>query len=291
MFNYITGQETYQFVVDTYKYRFFIALYTRLVLLFRRKKMILIFGMSRSGTSMLAKFLALGKTSLYIHEPDSELLRKHFGEKRFFTQEAFWDFVNAETQKEFKIHMLTCILLRSALKSNEAIRTVVIKPIALLEIMPEISRTVGSGVRMVYISRHPAGRTDSILRQLKHDQGIDSISLSQVEDLGRDWGRTNRKVQDWFRKRPDWHWVQFEALSNNPLAEFKKLYDKFGLDWEEKVQAEIQQKTTGGDGGFYDVQRDASKQADKWREALTAEQVEAIRRGTLPFETNLYEGF
>jgi hypothetical protein len=291
MYNYITGQETYQFVVDTYKYRFFIALYTRLILLLRKKKMILIFGMSRSGTSMLAKFLALGKSSLYIHEPDSELLRKHFGEKRFFTQEAFWDFVNAETQKEFKVHMLTCILLRSALKSNEAIRTIVIKPIALLEIMPEISRTVGRGVRMVYISRHPAGRTDSILRQLKHDQDIDSISLDQVEDLGRDWGRTNRKVQDWFGKRSDWHWVQFEALSNNPLAEFKKLYDKFGLDWEEKVQAEIQQKTTGGDGGFYDVQRDASKQADKWREALTAEQVEAIRRGCLPFGTNLYEGF
>lgn len=90
---------------------------------------------------------------------------------------------------------------------------------------------------------------------------------------------------------PDWRWVSFEKLVSQPVAEFKQLYEKLGLAWDETIQREIEQKTTGTDGGFYEVQRDASKQADKWRESLTVEQVEAIRRGSLPFKTNLYEGF
>ena len=289
MYNYITGQKTYQFVVDTYKYRFFIALFARLVLFFRRKKMILIFGMSRSGTSMLAEFLAMGRSSIYLHEPDSDLMKQYYTKDHPFRQMLFWNFVNADAQKEFKVHLLNCILLRSALKSDESTRVICIKPITLLNVMPEIIQ--GRNIKVLYISRHPAGRSESILRQLKHDVGLQSIPLEKVEELGRDWGKANHQVQEWARKYPLWHWVIFENLANDPLREFKKLYADLGLTWEKSIEQAILQKTTGKDGDFYETQRDASKQADKWRDSLTAEQVEAIRRGTLPFETNLYEGF
>jgi hypothetical protein len=289
MYDYITGQETYEFVVNTFKYRFLIALYTRLVLMLRRKTMILVFGMSRTGTSMLAEFLALGSSSIYIHEPDSELMKKYYTKDHPFRQMLFWNFVNSDAQKEFKVHLLNCILLRSALKSSLSTRVICIKPIALLNVMPEILQQ--KNIKVLYISRHPAGRSESILRQLKHDVGIESITLDKVEELGRDWGKANRQVQEWFSRHPLWRWVVFEDLANDPLAEFKKLYAELGLVWDEQIEQKIWQKTTGEDGDFYETKRDARKQADKWRKTLTEEQVEAIRKGSLPFETNLYEGF
>ncbi|MFZ5880042.1 MAG: hypothetical protein ACOY0R_11785, partial [Chloroflexota bacterium] len=111
------------------------------------------------------------------------------------------------------------------------------------------------------------------------------------EELGRDWGKANRQAQEWFTSHPRWRWVIFENLANDPLGEFKKMYADLGLAWEDGIEQAIRQKTTGEDGDFYETKRDASKQADKWRKSLSGEQVEAIRRGTLPFETNLYEGF
>ena len=80
-------------------------------------------------------------------------------------------------------------------------------------------------------------------------------------------------------------------LVKEPLGEFRQLYESLGLIWDENIQNEIQQKTTGVDGGFYDIQRDSRKQADKWRAALTEEQIDAIRKGCMPFETNLYDSF
>ncbi|MFZ5878549.1 MAG: sulfotransferase, partial [Chloroflexota bacterium] len=262
MYDYITGQETYQFVVNTYQHRAFIALYTRLVLFLRRKKMILIFGMSRSGTSMLAEFLAMGRSSIYLHEPDSELMKKYYTKDHPFRQMLFWNFVNADEQKAFKVHLLNCILLRSALKSDRATRVICIKPIALLNVMPEIIQA--RNIKVLYISRHPAGRSESILRQLQHDVGVQSIPLEKVEELGRDWGKANRQAQEWFTSHPRWRWVIFENLANDPLGEFKKLYADLGLAWEDGIEQAIRQKTTGEDGDFYETKRDASKQADKW---------------------------
>jgi hypothetical protein len=281
---------SYTFVTVTYPFRNLIAPLARRIIAMRRKRIILVFGMSRSGTSMLTKFLALGPTVISMHEPDVELMKQRYGPERVFTQQAFWDFVHSASQREFKVHSLVCIAMLAALKAPAAVEAVVIKPIALLDVMEEASDMLANA-SVTYICRHPAGRSESILRQLEHDQNIGSISLPELEQIGREWGQTNRQVQAWFWKHPAWHWVSFEKLTHDPLTGFRELYEQVGLTWDESIWKEIQQKTSGGDGEYYAVQRDSRKQADKWREALTAEQVEAIRRGCLPFGTNLYDGF
>lgn len=286
-YRYIKGNRSYRFVLSTYRFRFFIPFLARLTLLLLRKKVILVFGMSRSGTSMLAQFLSLGQSCVYLHEPDVEVFKYAFG-SRHFTQKKFWEFVNSDSQRLFKIHTITCTVLLSALRLPA--QAICIKPIALLDVMSEISDALPE-VKVVYISRHPAGRSDSILRQLKHDQDIEAISIEKMEELGRDWGSTHHRIKGWFETHPKWRWVRFEDLTRSPLSEFQKLYAEFGLAWDEKIEQEIEQKTTGQDGEFYEVKRNASQQADKWRRSLSEEQVEAIRRGTLPFETQLYETF
>ncbi|MBI5294423.1 MAG: sulfotransferase [Chloroflexi bacterium] len=280
----------YQFARLTYPLRGLVAFLTRGMLALRRRKLILVFGLSRSGTTMLGRFLTLDASAAYIHEPDTELMKFRFGQERLSDQVGFWKFVYSEEQKAFRVHGLVCATLLAALRSPRAVRMICIKPISLTDVMKEAGGAL-SNAEILYICRHPAGRSDSIVRQRKHDQNVDTTSLEYFEMLGQAWGRTTSQIQALFREHPDWHWVSFEALANQPVQEFKQLYERLGLTWNERIESEIRQKTTGGDGGFYDVQRDASKQADKWRDSLSMEQVEAIRRGCLPFETKLYEGF
>lgn len=280
---------SYAFIAATYPLRWLIAHLARGIIFLSRKRILLVFGMSRSGTSMLSKFLALGPAVVLMHEPEVELLRERFGKDRFFTQQIFWDFVHSEEQREFKVHSLVCIAMLAALKAARDVKTIVIKPIALIDVMQETYEALAHA-EVVYICRHPAGRSESILRQAYHDQNIQEISLAALEELGRDWGQTQYRVQALFKKHPSWHWVFLETLTTNPLKELHILYEQLNLSWSEEIAAEIEQRTTK-DGGYYAVQRDSSKQADKWRKSLTGEQVEAIRHGTLPFETNLYEGF
>lgn len=280
----------YQFARLTYPLRGLVAFLTRGLLTLRRRKLILVFGLSRSGTTMLGRFLTLDASAAYIHEPDTELMKFRFGHERLSDQVGFWKFVYSEEQKAFRVHGLVCVTLLAALRSPRAVRTICIKPISLTDVMKEAGGAL-SNAEMLYICRHPAGRSDSIVRQRKHDQNVDTTSLEYFEMLGQAWGRTTSQIQALFREHPDWHWVSFEDLTHHPIEEFRQLYGQLGLAWDTTIEREIRQKTTGGDGGFYDVQREASKQADKWRDSLSGEQVEAIRRGCLPFETNLYEGF
>ena len=292
MFKSDVSSRSYQFIVFTYPIRGLVALLTRLAGTLFFKKIILVFGMSRSGTSMLAEFMSIQKSSVYIHEPDTDLMKYRFSLEgnTHFTQKQYWDFVNSEEQKEFKVHLLVCVTLLAILKSGFSVRTICIKPISLLNVIEESSNTL-KGAIILYICRHPAGRSESILRQLKHDQNIEGITNTDLEMLGREWGQANRHMQELFKRYPSWYWVVFEKLANDPIKEFKALYERFKLPWSNAIENEIQQKTTGEDGGFYEVKRNSRAQADKWRTALTEDQVQAIRKGCLPFETNLYESF
>lgn len=290
IYNTVTSKRTYYFVLWTFRFRSFILLLARLVLRIRRKKILMVFGMSRSGTSMLGTLLAQSWSSVYLHEPEVELLKYHYKRTGVLGAEKFWDFTHRKVDKDFEIHMMTCIVLGALLSASLRFGTICIKPISFLDIMQEISDVLPS-LRILYISRHPAGRIDSVLRQWKRHENVEKVSLQKIEKLGRDWGETTSRIQTMYKNHPNWQWVVFEDLANNPLVEFRKLYEHYRLRWDDGVRAAIEERTTDRDGRFYEVQRDSRKQADKWRTALTGEQVEAIRKGCLPFDTNLYESF
>ena len=280
-------KSTYKFIATTYPIRSIIALLTRIIVLLRNKKVILVFGMSRSGTTMLGNFLALNNSSIYIHEPVVELMKYRY---KHTSGKSFWKYIFSEQQREFKIHGLVCVTLLAVLNSPREIETICVKPICMIDVLNETYNTL-KNVKLLYICRHPAGRTESIVRQIKHDQNIENVSLKELEREGETWGRINSNVQKLFHGHSDWRWVFFEKLANDPVAEFKQLYEQLGLVWNDSVLNEILQKTTGEDGGFYDIQRDSRKQSDKWRKSMTSEQIEAVRKGTIPFKTNLYESF
>jgi hypothetical protein len=258
-----------------------------------KKKVILVFGLSRSGTTMLGKFLAL-ESSVYLHEPEENILLKKFRLERSktFDYRMFTMFVFEKELKAFKIHCLMCTILQAVFSTHRTHETMCVKPIYLIDVMEEAASAL-RGVNIMYISRHPCGRSESILRQRQHDQNIDPASTSEsyFEMLGRAWGESIHSAQTLFNHHPEWFWVLFEDLTKNPVPEFEKLYGQLGLPWNETVQNKIHELTTGEDGGFYEIKRNSVVQAEKWRNALTENQIQAIRRGCAPFNTNLYESF
>lgn len=290
----ISSNNLYKFILFTLPIRFLVIWLIRMIIFFRKTKIILVFGLSRSGTTMLGTFLSFSPYAIYIHEPEKEFLELRYQQKKQHTPEIeeFWKYSLSEEPKRFKAHSLACLLLRTLLETPRNIKTICIKPIYLTDVMEEA--TYGLNLAdIIYISRHPCGRSESILRQNKHHNNIDlsKNSIEILEILGLEWGRTTKHILDLFLKYPDWHWVLFEELANNPLQEFKKLYIRLGLSWTSQAEEEIRQLTNGEDGGFYDVKRNSQMQADKWRNALTEDQIEAVRKKCLPYETNLYDSF
>jgi len=79
----------------TYPARRAIAGMARRTVARKKLRLIFVFGMSRSGTTVLGKFLALdSNTALYIHEPVKPILQYQFSEKHpNSAPQAFWDFV------------------------------------------------------------------------------------------------------------------------------------------------------------------------------------------------------
>ena len=284
----------YTFVKVTYPIRGLVRLVTRMILARKNKRVILVFGLSRSGTTMLGQFLALGSSSVYIHEPEEEVLLQKYRLERSetFDHAGFSKFTLEPGMQAFKIHCLVCTVLQEAYYAEPTIETICIKPIYLTEIMEKVSRALNTA-KILYISRHPCGRTESILRQRQLDEKVDIASLpeSYIELLGHSWSKEIHWAQMAFRRHPEWYWVLFETLTKNPLAEFKRLYECLELLWDERVESRLVELTTGEDGGFYEIKRNSVAQAEKWRSALTEAQVEAIRRGCTNYKTNLYESF
>ena len=258
-----------------------------------RKKLRLIFvaGMSRSGTTVLSKFLALdSNTALYVHEPIKPLLTLQFTKKHGEAEPtAFWNFVFKEEQNDWKVHLLMCIVLYYAWKVSRNLKTLCIKPIALVDVVEEVFKA--SGASIVFICRHPCGRSESILRQRRIHAGQYVDGLEGLTQLGNEWGKTHAVVQEKFRNHPEWIWVRFEDLCHKPSKEVMELYGKLGLEWTPEIERAVREMTTTESEDFYGTNRNSENQIDKWHDALTSEQIEAIQQGCAPHGTGLYKGF
>lgn len=250
--------------------------------------------MSRSGTTILGEFLALPANSTYLHEPVKFLMEQHYqqqcGHNWKDDRADFWQFAFSDAQKEFKLHCLTCAILAAILKARAHVEIICIKPILIVEEIAEVSDRFGQAA-IVYVSRHPCGRTESLIRQHRSNfPESPPLANSDLEALGREWGKTHREVQQQFQSHPEWHWVFFEAVANDPLVEFPALYEKLGLSWSDRVRQTIQENMEA-EGSFYETKRNSRRQAEKWRDILTEDQVRAIQKGCLTYPTELYESF
>jgi hypothetical protein len=290
--------DVYRFATATYRVRRLMAALCRLVVRIRRLKVILVLGMSRSGTTFLGRALTLDKKrTVYVHEPDRNLLLRHYQKKvpdfdrhSFRQTRDFWQYVFNEGTKPLKLHFLVCVILRQALSRKlERGSAMCLKPITMYDSLEEIAEAVHGS--LIFISRHPAGRTESVIRQSMLKRGATTPSIDRLRELGNEWGRVHRMVQRQFDRHDDWIWVYHEHASKEPVEVMTSLYSRLGLTWTKGAERKLRKMTTTEGTRFYGTQRISVDQIDKWRNALTEEQIEAIRSGSKPFDTGLYDGF
>lgn len=281
-----------QFANRTYPFRHILAIACFVLIRLFSIRVILVMGMSRSGTTFISNLLSLDNSSAYIHEPVKFLLQQKWKQENPSAEfskekERFWDFVFSKESLPFKWHAFMTILLFILFKGNSSAKKYVIKPITMIDSYEWLARWLNADV--IFISRHPCGRLESLLRQTKFN-GI-KATPERVEKWGEEWGTTHKKARDIFERNPDWIWVKFEELCIEPIRVSKDMFEQLGLEWSKEIENEIIKMTNTDSEEFYGVNRDAQKQVEKWKLELSQDQIEAIRKRTLPYSTKLYDGF
>jgi hypothetical protein len=186
-------------------------------------------------------------------------------------------------------------------------RGVLVKdPIALMS-APWLSRRFG--YRPLAVVRHPAGFVSSLLRvgwqvrfeswlrqprlmetllapwreEIEKAQGSD---LDPVESGAVFWRVCAGVVLTCRAEQPDWVVVRHEDVAADPVEEFRALYSRFGLTWSEEVaravaaQSAADNPTEVAGRIQHGLQRDSRSVASVWRQRLTKQQVDTIRRIT-----------
>jgi len=262
----------------------------RRILAIRKVHLVLVFGLSRSGTTFLAEALTLrNERAIKMHEPVKKLLRLSYqGEGgRSADDEAFWNWVFETERIPWKVHLLVCTIAVEVLRASN--RLVCVKPISMSDCIGQAAAATGGSV--VFISRHPCGRSDSLMRQRTLEPDAPRPDARAFEEMGREWGRAHADFQHAHGQHPDWIWLKFEELCDDPIYVLKEAYGRLGLAWSEQVESELTKMTSTESSEFYGTRRNSRAQIDKWKQSLTDQEVEAIRAGVRPYATGLYEGF
>ncbi len=281
---------THLLALTTFPVRGLFSASVRRLLASRNIRLLLVFGLSRSGTTFLAEALTLeNEDAVKLHEPVKKLLRLSYrgAGGRSADDEAFWSWVFESERVPWKVHLLVCTIAVEALRARN--RLLCIKPISMSDCVAEAAAASGGSV--VFISRHPCGRSDSLMRQRGLDPNAPRPDVKAFEEMGREWGGAHASFKGAFAKHPDWVWLKFEDLCAEPVSVLKDAYDRLDLSWSDRIARRLTQMTTTESSEFYGTLRNSRAQIDKWKKSLTEREVEAIRTGARSYATGLYDGF
>ena len=108
--------------------------------------------------------------------------------------------------------------------------------------------------------------------------------------------RVHYAVIDRFRaEHPEWHFVRMEDLAADPVAGFRDLYGRLGLDFHADAEARITSDNAPGnvtevaskDTGT--VRRDSRAAATAWKHRLDADEFARVRDGVADIAPRFYE--
>ncbi len=161
--------------------------------------------------------------------------------------------------------------------------------------------------RAIHIVRHPCGFVSSILRGESQERFFSHVRASEgyrvfakllATETGRSYGLTMERLKGMEPvERLAWRWVLFnehalressddpacmvlryEDLCRDPVGVSRRMLRFAGLEWHSQTARFLRSSTAAGDDSYYGVIRDPLQAAFRWRESLSAAQIEAIQR-------------
>jgi hypothetical protein len=205
-------------------------------------------------------------------------------------------------------------IARSIVYRLQRRRTLVKDPMALFS-AEWLARRFGMDV--VVMVRHPAAFVSSI-KKLNWGFDYERNWLAQdllMRDLLGPWADSFRGYQGeidlvgegivmWnamydvvrgYRERhPDWHFVKYDDLADDPLSGFRDLYAALGLRWDKRARAEVERSTSATNVKEVPtwrrraVRRDSRAAKRTWTQRLTPEEVERVRREVADVASSFY---
>ena len=116
---------------------------------------------------------------------------------------------------------------------------------------------------------------------------------SQIEEFSRTdkdfvdqaillWNLIHHVILRYREERPDWTFIKHEALSENPVAEFGKIYQKLGIRFSTDIQKKIESYSSAETGrdNLKQLERDSKSNIWTWKTRLTNEEIKKVRAGT-----------
>lgn len=162
------------------------------------------------------------------------------------------------------------------------------------------------GASILVLVRHPAAFVSSVVRLgwgfdvrnwleqplLLRDvlgpyqaqlQELDRVRGDPVAEAVLLWRVLYGVVASWEGPHPDWIIRRYDDIALDPHGQFRALYDRFGLRWDDGAQAAISAHTSTDNAGevevadFRSLRRDSSAAARSWTRRLGGDAVARIR--------------
>ncbi len=280
-------------------------------------KAILLCGAPRTGTSWTAKVLSLGPSIRYLREPIMQ------GRHEIPPQQVLFRYLTAgDEAPEYASVWRTALSLRYRLghrwllaETRKALRLVPFWPARLL--VKEVSCPLALewlaarfDMHVAITIRHPCGYVASGLRlksvgdpvveleQLLAQPALVALFspemqqwLTELKDpvarMAAGYGMVYKLIAQQLANHPEWTLIQHETLCEDPPGRFRRLFEALNVRYLPRVDRYLAQNTKATNGHLYSLQRKSSDEPDKWKQELTAQQIETvagvIERFRLPF--------
>ncbi|NND62765.1 MAG: hypothetical protein HKN48_06180 [Flavobacteriaceae bacterium] len=288
---------------------------------------IIVSGAHRSGSTWIGKTISEAKGIRYVHEPFNIQMKvhecpfpywfQHFSEKTpseekkqarkyldpFFNFSWSFAFQKLCNGGSFRKRVRR---FKSEWK-KKGTRALIKDPIAIMS-LPWL--VTNYNAKVIISVRHPAAFVASLkvknwaydftnytaqkdlmetyLSDYKKEIEKALISNPDIIDQGiLLWNTLYHTVQQYKQKFPDWYIVTHEALSEQPLEEFRKIFEYLNLTFDKRIEKSIVDSTTAQVASEWS--RDASKNIHTWKDRLSNEEIERIKEGTQGVWTKFYK--
>jgi len=295
------------------------------------RRCVIVAGLPRSGTSWVAKGLSFARGFTYYREPDNfhfvpgaeerfanlYLTAEHDDPayRRHLTRAAAGEVATARTLRQDPGPLLR-LLGGPGRALGERLpflffrkRHVLLKLVYANLNLDWLSANLPHA-RQVCLLRHPCGTFDSWQRLgwepkpedlLENDRLVDDhlapfvdlirSAKSFWERAGALWAATALVLHRQTPADGQRIIVAYEWLCADPVARFEALYRRLDLTWSPRAARFIRESDAEDDQRTYSLTRPTARQADKWKERLTPDDVAACRRFVEPFGLPYYPGF
>jgi hypothetical protein len=285
---------------------------------------ILVTGSHRSGSTWVGQVLASCQGMGYMHEPLNPIyptprkspinvwykyINEHNHDVYFdFVEKTLnWNYVPSARFKginnSFKAKMW--LKYNAIFLKNKGSRPIVKDPIALFS-TPWLHKQFNASV--VLLIRHPAAFAYSLKRknwefpfghllnqkELISDWLIEfKPEITEYADNKHDiieqaclvWRIIYSTVGKFQKQFPKWIYLKHEDLSLNPVVEFKKLFERLNIPFDESVEKFVlesssEQNPSGTVANEEQLQRDSAANIKYWKNKLSADEIEKIKELT-----------